>query len=66
MSLIVSSESCPHPQEHLKMAVNKLGPRALAPIVVVFCMACRGAWTPDTIPADLLDRCLGLFEGMRS
>lgn len=66
MSLIVGPEHCSHPQEHLKMAVNKLGPRALEPIVVVFCMVCRGAWTPDTLPADLLDRCLELFEGMKS
>lgn len=66
MSLIVPQQHCPHPQEDLKMAVNKLGPRALAPIVVVFCMACRGAWTPDTLPTDLLDRCLELFEDMRS
>lgn len=65
MSLIVAPEHCPHPEKYLKMAVNKLGRRALAPIAVVFCELCRGAWTADTMSEDLLDRCLGLFEAMR-
>ena len=66
MSLFIPVSSCFHPDENLMLAVNNLGPKALAPVAVVFCDFCRGAWTADTLPKDLLDRCLELFEGMRS
>lgn len=65
MTLIISSLSCTHPDAHLKLAVNNPGTVWQQPMAAVFCDQCRGAWTADTLPTDLLDRCLRLFEGMR-
>lgn len=65
MTFILTSLSCPHPDEHLKLAVNNPGTAWKTPQAAVFCDQCRGAWTAHTLPEELLDRCLRLFEGMR-
>lgn len=64
MSLIVPASACPHPDTHLKLAVNNPGTVWKTPQAAVFCDQCRGAWTAHTLPEDLLDRCLALFEAM--
>jgi len=62
VTLIVPVAFCPHPDEHVKLAVdNRKGVQA-----IVFCDMCSGSWTADKIPIELLDRCLRLFEGMQS
>ncbi len=62
MSLVVPTAFCPHPEHHVKLAVDNRGD---TPQAVVFCDLCSGSWTVDTLPEDLLDRCLKLFEGMQ-
>jgi hypothetical protein len=65
MTLDVSPSSCPHPDQHLKLAVRNPGTVWQQPQAAVFCDQCRGAWTAYTLPESLLDRCLQLFEGMK-
>lgn len=61
MTLVVPTAFCPHPDHHLKLAVdNRAGTQA-----IVYCDLCSGRWTDATLPADLLNRCLRLFEGTR-
>jgi hypothetical protein len=66
MNLALPISSCPHEDEYLRLHVNNPGTVWQQPSAFVFCYQCRGAWTADTLPADLLDRCLALFEGRRS
>lgn len=61
MIFYVSPPCCDHPDRFLRLAVdNRNGHRS-----IVLCEQCRSTWTAETLPVDLLDRCLEYFEAMK-